>query len=686
MPDGVTRRGKSNVVRQYSERGRTVAKIVTPRVRAEVARHFNCHTMNNPGMELEDHGGAGTAGSHWEKRTLRNEFMTGTSTSNPKYSAISLALFEDSGWYLPNYNYAERLEWGYQQGCSFAEGYCSQWDDSFFCNSRGGQGCTHDFMSKGYCNLVEYTSDLPSRVQYFTNPRLGGSDQHADFCPFIRPYSNGDCRVSANAPSQPDAYGESYVSMSRCFESSLLSDRYSGTASHRGRCYEHRCRTDSQGKPQLQVKIGSNWWICPKAGGTVNIPNFSGSITCPSAAAHCMDGVDPDRRMHSCPGECSGRGTCVEGKCNCQVGYIGDDCSQAQCLNDCNGIGICDSVSGLCQCPKPWHGADCSIRSCPNECSGNGQCDEQTGKCQCNTGYTGSDCGTSTLSVLPDQITRRACPNGCSGRGRCVAGECQCMAPWNGTDCSERPCPGDCSGFGVCDKSTGFCKCDLGRGGCDCSEDASATLEHDVQVTQAIKKGEYHFYRMFSQAVEASLNVTAVPATIDSDVDIFISQNDIYPTRDRHLWVSDQAATGAPGTESLTLSSEDPNVQPGLFYVGVYGATAGTYTIRAQLSCIVGDTLSFSCGSEVPCMAGCNGRGTCDPATGACLCHSDAWEGDECETARELASNKRVLYIGLGTGAALVAVLGVLAFVVVKRRQGQARAANEPIHVPMQQQ
>lgn len=38
-----------------------------------------------------------TLGSHWEKRIYFNEFMTGTSSANPKYSAISLALFEDSG-------------------------------------------------------------------------------------------------------------------------------------------------------------------------------------------------------------------------------------------------------------------------------------------------------------------------------------------------------------------------------------------------------------------------------------------------------------------------------------------------------------------------------------------------------------------------------------------------------------
>ncbi|PIO69039.1 hypothetical protein TELCIR_09154, partial [Teladorsagia circumcincta] len=40
--------------------------VVTPKVREEARRHFNCSTLE--GAELENHGGIGSAGSHWEKR------------------------------------------------------------------------------------------------------------------------------------------------------------------------------------------------------------------------------------------------------------------------------------------------------------------------------------------------------------------------------------------------------------------------------------------------------------------------------------------------------------------------------------------------------------------------------------------------------------------------------------------
>ena len=71
--------------------------IVTPRVREEVRRHFNCPTLE--GAELEDQGGDGTELTHWEKRIFQNEAMTGTvHTAQPAYSMITLALMEDSGW------------------------------------------------------------------------------------------------------------------------------------------------------------------------------------------------------------------------------------------------------------------------------------------------------------------------------------------------------------------------------------------------------------------------------------------------------------------------------------------------------------------------------------------------------------------------------------------------------------
>ena len=65
-----------------------------------------------PGAQLEDGGVAGTAGCHWEMRWFRDEYMTGSaSPSDRVLSAVSLALFADSGWYEVDGAGAEPMAW-----------------------------------------------------------------------------------------------------------------------------------------------------------------------------------------------------------------------------------------------------------------------------------------------------------------------------------------------------------------------------------------------------------------------------------------------------------------------------------------------------------------------------------------------------------------------------------------------
>lgn len=55
--------GYSDVIQLFDD-GRTIIK--TPNVLQSVKEHFNCSRML--GAELEDDGGRGSRGSHWEQR------------------------------------------------------------------------------------------------------------------------------------------------------------------------------------------------------------------------------------------------------------------------------------------------------------------------------------------------------------------------------------------------------------------------------------------------------------------------------------------------------------------------------------------------------------------------------------------------------------------------------------------
>ena len=154
------RRAASSILTSYTQNGKTVQKLTTPALVQAVREQFGCPSAD--GAELEDHGGSGSAGSHLEKRIFANELMTATSSSDAVFSAISLSVFQDTGWYQVDFAGAQPLPFGKDQGCAFALGKCSSWpqsarDKGFYCTSSSTKKC-YGSATKGYCNRVTYSS------------------------------------------------------------------------------------------------------------------------------------------------------------------------------------------------------------------------------------------------------------------------------------------------------------------------------------------------------------------------------------------------------------------------------------------------------------------------------------------------------------------------------------------------
>ncbi|CAD8175883.1 unnamed protein product [Paramecium pentaurelia] len=102
---------------------------------------------------------------------------------------------------------------------------------------------------------------------------------------------------------------------------------------------------------------------------------------------------------------CQGHGTCQNGKCICDEGYSGNDCSQyAKCLNDCSNEGTCIQYfpSPQCRCKQEDKrgGEDCSTIFCLNDCSNNGVC--INGVCECINGVKGDDCSILNLKFIDE--------------------------------------------------------------------------------------------------------------------------------------------------------------------------------------------------------------------------------------------------------------------------------------------
>lgn len=99
------------------ESGTKMNFIKTPKVMEKAKEHFKCDKLY--GLPLEYNGGPGTAGSHWAKRYMNGDYMIGESFGENLISEISLALFEDSGWYKVNWKMANLFLWGKGKGCDF---------------------------------------------------------------------------------------------------------------------------------------------------------------------------------------------------------------------------------------------------------------------------------------------------------------------------------------------------------------------------------------------------------------------------------------------------------------------------------------------------------------------------------------------------------------------------------------
>ncbi|GAA48105.1 leishmanolysin-like peptidase [Clonorchis sinensis] len=159
--------------------------VVTPTVLQVARKFFDCPTLD--GVELEDQDEVGVFLTHWEKRLLENELMTATYTNSYRVSPITLAMMEDTGWYLANYTMSHDFSWGGGLGCSFAMASCLEYmlerrqmgrQINPFCQQiqpplhrtedAGVQvSCTPDGVSYGFCNLIHHPKPLPREYVYF---------------------------------------------------------------------------------------------------------------------------------------------------------------------------------------------------------------------------------------------------------------------------------------------------------------------------------------------------------------------------------------------------------------------------------------------------------------------------------------------------------------------------------------
>ncbi|KAM9826896.1 ciliated left-right organizer metallopeptidase [Neosynchiropus ocellatus] len=252
---GCSHRGKVTHTDRFGQ-----MRLFTPSVIATLQRHLASQEQELGGpLENQDEAASGVS-SHWESRVLQGSIMAAMleEPSTVRIDPVTLAAFQDMGWYTVNLSRAQSLVWGEGEGAMFGSPLtCRNISSSFFCTHRG-PGCHYLHHHKGECQ----------------------TDVYLDGCSMYKALKTGsECRNKANA-EETEAHDEIYGPDSRCFFSNLTTQNQSQLTVDRaavGRCYRHRCT----GPNEYQIQVsGADWVACP-AGEAVQVRGYEGSVSCP---------------------------------------------------------------------------------------------------------------------------------------------------------------------------------------------------------------------------------------------------------------------------------------------------------------------------------------------------------------------------------------------------------------------
>ena len=308
-------------------------EVVTPTVTTVVRNQFNCQSMNGARLENQPTASTDCFGSHWDERLFMNEAMSAIYDDKSSFSSLTLALLEDTGWYIGNYSMTQKSTFGHAAGCDFVNEDCivnggdiPLHSKGFFCNTpssllrnEAAFACSADHRSIGYCDLFDIYSDglpfsylAPEQFTYFNNSLLSSiSHTTADYCPTIISVSDFSCVV--------DRFGNT-------FEDGLCLNIEMGISGFfTAQCSSYECNESLQ-KLQILAPFSDKKLTCEYDFQQLSHPDFfSVQIECPRLAVMCPD--------FFCPLNCEGKGVCDHSVSPARCKCFDEDNKSTSCGN-----------------------------------------------------------------------------------------------------------------------------------------------------------------------------------------------------------------------------------------------------------------------------------------------------------------------------------------------------------------
>lgn len=266
---------------------RTVLDL--PPLTDRLKKFYNCDQIE--GLFLEN------GGAHFARRFFQWDIMSTAVTIGSKISEITLGFLEGTGWYIPNYDFADPYYFGKNRGCDFYADTTNMTNYGFseYCVGNG-IGCTAVGNSGGYCirdSLIGVAGVIVSQYAFNCENPNGT---------YYVPYAS------------KQVFGRGLNS--KCFTGNLSNNDGASQSSY---CLTYNCMSKSKLKV-LHVMWGTNIIKCEKK-GEIRVSGYKGYLNCPDPLIFCSTiGVV------SCQRNCMGRGVCKNGFCQCNEGFTGIDC------------------------------------------------------------------------------------------------------------------------------------------------------------------------------------------------------------------------------------------------------------------------------------------------------------------------------------------------------------------------
>lgn len=281
------------------------------------------------GIEIEDGGGSGTAGSHPESRVYLSETMCGIFVGYTFISNLTLSLLDDTGWYYVDYSMGELYPWG--DGRSLGYRNITKYENNtlntylaiepiknfintapqlaypkhYMCwpGSEKKQSCHYDFRAKAFCSpLTTFSCDNQKnsddrqccKMKQFTNPLnwpIRGDREEFDYLIFKVPNTTLRCQdKTLNQNKEFQNAGELYSDDSMCAMSTLrrkdkqnayiIDDIYVDESPG---CYKMMCDSNDT----LYVTVNSDTQICEYENQKIVFNGMDGYLSCPSPSLLC---------------------------------------------------------------------------------------------------------------------------------------------------------------------------------------------------------------------------------------------------------------------------------------------------------------------------------------------------------------------------------------------------------------